>query len=38
MAAIRKVSPKVDHDRSLAADFALVAEVIARGEIAAALQ
>jgi histidine ammonia-lyase len=38
MAAIRKVSPKVDHDRSLAADFALVAEVIARGEIADALK
>ncbi|HEY5163551.1 MAG TPA: aromatic amino acid lyase, partial [Terriglobales bacterium] len=38
MAAIRKVSPKVERDRSLAADFARVAEVIARGEIAAALQ
>ncbi len=38
IAAIRKVSPKVDHDRSLAADFVKVAEVIARGEIAEALK
>jgi histidine ammonia-lyase len=38
MAAIRKASPRMEHDRSLAADFAKVAEVIARGEIAEALK
>ena len=38
LAAIRKVCPKVEHDRSLAADFAKVAEVIARGDIAEALK
>ena len=37
VAAIRKVSPKVDHDRSLASDFVKVAEVIARGELAETL-
>ena len=38
IAAIRKVSPKVEHDRSLAADFAKVADVIARGLIAEVLK
>ncbi len=38
IAAIRAVCPSVTHDRSLAPDFARVAEVIARGEIAAALK
>jgi histidine ammonia-lyase len=38
VSAIRKVSARVDHDRSLAPDFAKVAEVIARGEIAEVLQ
>ena len=37
VSAIRKVSPRMDHDRSLAQDFVKVSEVIARGEIAAAL-
>ena len=32
-AAIRSVSPKVDHDRSLAGDFEKVAELIARGNL-----
>jgi histidine ammonia-lyase len=36
--AIRKVSPRMEHDRSLASDFAKVAEVIARGEIAEVLK
>ena len=38
VAAIRKVSPRVDHDRSLATDFVKVGEVIARGEIADVLK
>ncbi len=38
IAAIRKVSPRVDHDRSLASDFVKVAEVIARGDVAAVLK
>ncbi len=38
MAAIRAVSPRLEHDRSLAPDFARVAEVLRRGELAAALQ
>ena len=36
--AIRKVCPTVEQDRSMSADFARVAEVIARGEIAGALK
>lgn len=38
MAAIRAVSPSVEHDRVLSGDFARVAEVIARGELAAVLR
>ena len=38
VAAIRAASPRVEHDRSLAADFTKVAEVIARGEIAGVLK
>ncbi|HVP65539.1 MAG TPA: histidine ammonia-lyase [candidate division Zixibacteria bacterium] len=34
---IRAVSPMMQHDRSLAKDFALVSDVIAKGKIAAAL-
>ncbi len=37
-AAIRAVSPLMDKDRSLAPDFARVAEVIARGKLAEVLQ
>ena len=37
VAAIRAVCPALEHDRSLAADFARVAEVLSRGEIAALL-
>ncbi len=37
MAAIRAVCPAVEHDRSLANDFARVAAVLQRGDIAAAL-
>ncbi len=37
-AAIREVSPHVAEDRSLAADFERVAEIIASGKIAAALR
>jgi histidine ammonia-lyase len=37
IAAIRAASPALTHDRSLAPDFARVAEVIRRGEIAAVL-
>jgi histidine ammonia-lyase len=35
--AIRAVSPMMEHDRSLAKDFALVSDLIAKGKIAAAL-
>ncbi len=38
IAAIRAVSPALTHDRSLAPDFARVAEVIRRGEIAVVLR
>ena len=38
MAAIRAVSPPLQHDRSLAPDFARVAEVLKRGELAAVLR
>jgi len=38
LTAIRNVSPNMDHDRSLAPDFVKVADVIARGEIAAVLR
>ena len=38
VAAIRRVSARVDHDRSLAADFVRVGEVIARGELAGVLK
>jgi histidine ammonia-lyase len=38
VAAIRAVCPPVVHDRSLAPDFARVAQAIARGEIAAAVK
>ncbi len=38
VAAIRKVSKPMEQDRSLAPDFEKVAEVIAHGEIAAALK
>ena len=38
IAAVRKASPRMEHDRSLAADFAKVADVIARGEIAEVLK
>jgi histidine ammonia-lyase len=38
VAAIRAVSAPLEHDRSLAADFARVAEVLWRGEIAAVLR
>ena len=37
VASVRKVCPTMEHDRSLAADFGRVAEVIERGEIAAVL-
>jgi histidine ammonia-lyase len=36
-AAVRAVSPTLEHDRSLAPDIARVAEVIAEGKLAAAL-
>jgi histidine ammonia-lyase len=36
-AAVRAVSPKMEHDRSLAPDFAKVAAVIKRGELARVL-
>jgi histidine ammonia-lyase len=36
-AAVRRVSPKVEQDRSLAADITAVADLIAAGEITAAL-
>ena len=38
LASIRKVSPMMDHDRSLAADFEKVAAMISSGEIAAILR
>ena len=38
MAAIRAVCPPLEHDRSLAADFARVAEVLKRGDLAAVLR
>lgn len=38
LAAIRKVSPSMDHDRSLAPDFVKVSEVISSGEIAKILR
>jgi histidine ammonia-lyase len=38
LAAIRKVSKPMDQDRSLAPDFEKISDVIARGEIAAALR
>ncbi len=37
LAAIRKVSPMMEKDRSLAPDFVKVADIITRGEIALAL-
>ena len=37
VASVREVCPTMEHDRSLAADFGRVAEVIERGEIAAVL-
>jgi histidine ammonia-lyase len=37
-AAIRAVSPRLDHDRSLAPDFAHVAELISSGKLAEALR
>jgi histidine ammonia-lyase len=37
VAAIRAASPPLEHDRSLAADFARVADVLKAGEIAAVL-
>jgi histidine ammonia-lyase len=37
LAAIRRASAVIDHDRSLAEDFQRVAETIRRGELAAAL-
>jgi histidine ammonia-lyase len=37
-AAIRAVSPPLEHDRSLAPDIAKVAEVIAQGKLAAVLE
>jgi histidine ammonia-lyase len=36
-AAVRAVSPKMEHDRSLASDFVKVAGVIKRGELARVL-
>lgn len=38
MAAIRAVCPPLEHDRSLAPDFARVAEVLRRGDLAAVLR
>ncbi|MBZ5630836.1 MAG: histidine ammonia-lyase [Acidobacteriia bacterium] len=38
MAAIRAVCPPLEHDRSLAPDFARVAEVLKRGDLAAVLR
>jgi histidine ammonia-lyase len=38
IAAIRAVSPPLEHDRSMAPDFALVAEVLQRGDLAAVLR
>jgi histidine ammonia-lyase len=38
MAAIRAVSPPLEHDRSLAPDFARVADVLKRGDLAAVLR
>ena len=38
MAAIRAVCPPLEHDRSLAGDFARVAEVLKRGDLAAVLR
>jgi histidine ammonia-lyase len=36
--AIRSVTAKVEHDRILAGDFELVAKLIARGDLTAALR
>jgi histidine ammonia-lyase len=38
VAAIRAVSPPLEHDRSLSPDFARVAEVLKRGDLAAVLR
>ncbi len=38
LALVREVSPPVERDRSLAAEFAKVAEVIAGGGLGAALE
>lgn len=38
MAAIRAVCPPLEHDRSMAPDFARVAEVLKRGDVAAVLR
>ncbi len=37
-AAIRSVSPPIDHDRVLAEDFARISDLIAGGKVADALR